>query len=652
MTTTIPELPALDAAPNADTAYTLPYFADRFEGVLDEKTDEDWIAITLSAGETVTITLTGHGVTPSADTILTLYDADGEQLARNDDIDSDAGNYHSQLTFTPDSDGTYYISAAAYTNNPAQDNAGGYLLTVSGRSGEGGIESYRDSDTGVDVTLAPDAGAVALQGSPYDDTLTGNEDANWLFGHGGDDTLHGGAGDDRLYAGPGFTTLHGGPGADWLVGRAEPRPRYEDRYEWAAYTLSPEAVTVNLRDGTATGGDAEGDVLHGIDGLIGSAHDDTLTGNRLGNELYGGAGDDTLAGGGLSPGHWDYLEGGPGADTLIGSPPAGNSTTFAAYRQSPQGVTVDLRDSTAMGGDADGDTFESIQSLMGSGHDDTLAGDDDPNVLVSGDGNDSLDGRAGDDVLHGDHLTGHSSGGDDTLSGGAGNDWLAGGPGADRLSGGAGQDTADYRESGAGVTVRLHNATAAGGDAAGDTFAALLTIEYTDTDGNTQTEQVPDIEHLHGSAHNDTLAGDSRDNTLAGHAGDDALYGGPGGGDDTLHGGAGNDRLYGGRGADTLSGDGGNDTLHGGPGDDTLYGGAGNDTFVFAPGHGEDALPDFGHGADRIDLSAFDGIDSLDDLSIAQTDRGAVIDLSDHGGDTLTLAGVHPDALTGDDFIF
>ena len=653
MTTTIPELPRIDATADADTAYTLPWFADRFEGVLDDKTDEDWIAITLSAGETVTLTLTGHGPTPSADTILTLYDADGERLARNDDIDQPAGNLNSQLTVTPESDGVYYISAAAYTNNPAQDNAGGYVVTVSERRGEGGIESYRDSDTGVDATLADNADTLALAGSPHDDTLTGNAAANWLFGHGGDDTLSGGAGDDRLYAGPGFTTLNGGPGADWLVGRAEPNPRYEDRFEWAAYATSPEAVTVNLRDGTATGGDADGDLLHGIDGLIGSAHDDTLTGNRLGNELYGGAGDDVLAGGGLSPGYWDYLEGGPGADTLTGSAPTdGSATTFAAYRESPEGVTVDLHDSTAMGGDAAGDTFESIQSLLGSRHDDTLAGDNHTNVLVGGDGQDALDGREGDDVLHGDHLKGHSRGGNDTLNGGPGHDWLAGGPGGDALSGGAGQDTADYRASGAGITVRLHNATAAGGDATGDTFAVLLTIEYADADGNTQTERVPDIEHLHGSDHHDTLAGDSRDNTLAGHAGDDTLYGGPGGGDDTLHGGAGDDRLYGGRGEDTLSGGRGNDTLHGGPDHDTLYGGAGDDTFVFAPGHGEDALPDFGHGADRIDLSAFDGIDSLEDLSIAQTDRGAVIDLSDHGGDTLTLAGVLSDALTGDDFIF
>ena len=70
--TTITEIPRIDAAPDATTVYRLPHFSARFEGTLDDRTDEDWIQLDLSAGETVTLTLTGHGETPSADTILTL----------------------------------------------------------------------------------------------------------------------------------------------------------------------------------------------------------------------------------------------------------------------------------------------------------------------------------------------------------------------------------------------------------------------------------------------------------------------------------------------------------------------------------------------------------------------------------------------------
>ena len=50
----------------------------------------------------------------------------------------------------------------------------------------------------------------------------------------------------------------------------------------------------------------------------------------------------------------------------------GNATTFAAYRHSPEAVTVLLHDGAALGGDADGDTFEAVHSLLGSRHDDTL----------------------------------------------------------------------------------------------------------------------------------------------------------------------------------------------------------------------------------------------------------------------------------------
>ena len=650
---TITEVPALDAAADAGTWYFMPYFADRLEGVLADRQDEDWIAIELTAGETYDIALAGHGETPSADTILTLYNSAGERLAFNDDIDLAAGNRYSMLSFTAPHDDTYYLSAAAYARNPAQDNSGGYVLTVSARRGEGLIESYRDAERGVEVTLAAEAVAWALEGSAYDDTLTGNDQVNWLFGHGGQNNmLRGGGGDDWLYAGAGFNTLEGGPGADVLVGHIDPNPDYGARFEWAAYTASPAGVTVHLYDGTAQGGDAAGDTLHGIDGIIGSAHADTLSGNRFGNELWGGAGNDVLAGGGLSRGHWDYLEGGAGADRLLGSARVdASATTFAGYRHSPEGVTVHLHDGTAQGGDAAGDTFEAINSLMGSAHADSLAGDDEANVLVGGDGPDRLAGRGGADVLHGDYLSGGGAG-NDVLDGGRGDDWLRGGPGADTLSGGAGQDTASYQGSSAGVVVRLHTATARGGDADGDRFGQLLAVDYRDAAGHTQTEQVPDIEALHGSDHDDILAGDSRANTLLGRAGNDKLYGGPGGGDDTLHGGPGDDALYGGRGDDLLSAEAGADSLVGGAGNDTLYGGAGADTFVFKPGHGDDTIGDFERGADRIDLSAFAELDAFADLTLTQTDRGLVIDLSAQGGVTITLEGYQSAALTEADFIF
>ena len=192
---------------------------------------------------------------------------------------------------------------------------------------------------------------------------------------------------------------------------------------------------MNLGSGLAAGGDAEGDTLFGIDGVIGSAHDDMLTGNEISNEVFGGAGDDVLMGGGVPPdfSYFDYLEGGPGADTLIGS----DGLVFAGYNESEAGVEIRLYDGTSRGGDAEGDTFESINSIWGSDHDDILAGDENFNVLIGRDGNDVIEGREGGfDALYGDDFFENITGGDDELNGGEGDDYLQGGPGADVLKGG------------------------------------------------------------------------------------------------------------------------------------------------------------------------------------------------------------------------
>ena len=256
--------------------------------------------------------------------------------------------------------------------------------------------------------------------------------------------------------------------------------------------------------------------------------------------------------------------------------------------------------------------------------------------FVAGSGNDIvigneaanlLEGRGGDDELLG-------NGDNDLLEGGAGNDMLEGGAGADRLTGGIGEDTASYESSDAGVVVRLHSLAARGGHAEGDSFIGRATVQDT---------EVPDIEHLIGSSHDDTLAGDLSNNTLMGRGGDDTLYGGPDGGDDRMYGENGNDRIYGGV---------GNDMIYGGAGDDVLSGGADDDTFVFAPGNGDDTITDFTDGDDKIDLSAFADITSVDDLSMDQREGDIVINLSNQSGGSITLQDFVIADLDASDFFF
>ena len=241
------------------------------------------------------------------------------------------------------------------------------------------------------LIIARDTVIERFSAGSGDDAVIGNDADNVLGGLSGNDTLVGGNGDDWLYGGRGADRLEGGDGEDG-----------------ASYYWSDAAVRVDLSTGEAAGGEADGDTLHGIEMLTGSAHDDGLTGNDVGNELLGIDGNDTLTGGAGD----DWLYGGADADRLDG----GAGEDGASYYESDAGVRVDLGAGAAAGGEADGDTFRGIEHLRGSAHDDGLTGSDASNLLLGGDG-------------------------DDTLDGGAGNDWLNGGPGDDVLEGSDGDDT-------------------------------------------------------------------------------------------------------------------------------------------------------------------------------------------------------------------
>ena len=105
-------------------------------------------------------------------------------------------------------------------------------------------------------------------------------------------------------------------------------------------------------------------------------------------------------------------------------------------------------------------------------------------------------------------------------------------------------------------------------------------------------------------------------------------------------------------GDDTLSGGAGDDRLAGGPGDDRLSGGPGADVFIFAPAGGYDVVTDFRAGEDKIDLSAFAGIDSTDGLALQQQGDDLIIDLAAHGGGEITLQGFNETDLADAHFIF
>jgi Ca2+-binding RTX toxin-like protein len=123
----------------------------------------------------------------------------------------------------------------------------------------------------------------------------------------------------------------------------------------------------------------------------------TIQGNVFGGDgkdrLYAGAGNDALSG---QAGD-DTLMGGAGADYLGG----GAGSDRAAYTSAKAGVTVSLANASLNTGDAKGDTFNSVENLVGSNFSDNLFGDNARNVISGGAGNDTIKGYRGNDVLAG-----------------------------------------------------------------------------------------------------------------------------------------------------------------------------------------------------------------------------------------------------------
>jgi Ca2+-binding RTX toxin-like protein len=169
--------------------------------------------------------------------------------------------------------------------------------------------------------------------------------------------------------------------------------------------------------------------IHGTEGrnsLHGTDQDDFILGYGGNDTLMGRQGRDMLSGGAGA----DHLDGGLGRDA-------------ASYGNADSAVSVSLESNFGQWGDAQGDTFTSIEDIFGSAFNDLLTGNGADNFIHAGDGDDYLNGRAG----------------KDELNGGNGNDWLFGGDGADELIGGAGNDTlaaegaADILEGGTGADV-------------------------------------------------------------------------------------------------------------------------------------------------------------------------------------------------------
>jgi len=482
------------------------------------------------------------------------------------------------------------------------------------------------------------------------DTMYGNDEANWFRGIDGNDLQYGFGGNDTIESGFGDDTLYGGTGEDFMYGK------------------------------------------HGQDVLFGESGNDELTGNAGDDVLYGGAGDDTLCGewdrdtayggagddifidagarshmenGRLVVDDADVLYGGAGSDRYIirhvGTIETNNGTQVTVddtrgLLAFHGGEDVDALEVAAAGRvDISGITLSGVEvlSLSGAGpHDVTLSAAQAANLFV-------VQGlRVGDAVrIAGVTFSGPATAGDGGAVG-------AGQVQVGSLNGNTVLHIGTNAAPGADVHLMLSGSYDPGQIIlAGNAFGIAADGGQP---GGAQMNGTPGDDALTGGAGDDVLRGDTGADTLVGGAGNDLLYGNQqadllyggegvdtifGGQDaDLVFGGLGGDALYGNMASDHIYGAEGDDTLFGGQGDDDLQGGAGNDVLIGNMGNdtltgseGADVFSAAGGGADvAADFRLTDGdrigLRAGDTWSVADAGNGAVVTFGT--GEQLTLTGV------------
>ncbi len=667
-----------DAAASGGTAYALA-LGDTFEGTIGSSDDVDWVAIELTAGEALVLTVYGtHGAIDGiGDTTLTLYDASGSQVAFDDDAFAAGGNHFSLIEYSVPVSGTYYIAVAGYSGG----DTGDYILRTTTDSFriEDIVSQITEFGWGIPTAIAHDENTgetmhvhiANLTGPGQQLALLALEQWSIVTGITFAVTTNSSSADIRFdddqsgaFAGPSSYNPATGVinhaevnvGTGWLgsygttvdshsfltylheIGHAlglMHSGNYNGSATWGVdnhfsndstiftvmsyFDMAEAGIAPYAR--TITPMIADIAAVWALYGTPASVHGGDTS--WFANSTVGGLTGDVMAaiwdGAAISAGLY-----GGGAVSLTVLDTGGVDTFDLSTVTVSQ--TIDLRDGgISLIGRGTGSAAATnsvviaqgtvIENVIGGSGDDTITGNEAANEIRGGDGTDWYFESLGDDSFDG------GSGGLDRVilagveTGGIGVTDMGGG--TVRVISSLGTDT--Y------VGVELYAF-----DDATLTTAEMLALaapvpQYGDETADALTG-TPVADELHGLGGHDWIDGLGGDDRLFGGDGDDSVLGRDG--DDYIEGGAGDDNLPGASGNDEIHGGSGNDSLGGGEGDDRLYGDDGNDWL--GGGSGNDRL-EGGMGNDL--LSASYGDDTI--LGGAGHDQIAAGPGADHveGGD-------------------
>ncbi|MEL7039724.1 MAG: pre-peptidase C-terminal domain-containing protein, partial [Cyanobacteria bacterium J06592_8] len=262
------------------------------ESYIDLPEDVDFYSFNLEAGQTVSLDIDTEeslvdgvinfrpvvypalaDILQTFDTELRLFDADGNELAVNNDGAASGEDYSRDpyLEYTATEAGTYYVGVSQLGNRnydpfTARSGSGWTFPEVGVFNGFYDLNVSLTGDRNLEIIGTDDS--ETLEGAAGDDLVAGLLGDDTLFGNGGDDVLRG----DRNSRDPGGTVggddvISGGEGNDQIGGKA------------------------------------------GNDLLSGDAGDDEIWGDDGNDTIMGGTGNDTLTG--------DDFSGGSGSDLFV-----------------------------------------------------------------------------------------------------------------------------------------------------------------------------------------------------------------------------------------------------------------------------------------------------------------------------------------------
>jgi Ca2+-binding RTX toxin-like protein len=287
---------------------------------------------------------------------------------------------------------------------------------LDGGSGRGDVASYYEGVFG--VTLDPGRADI------YTDTPDHLKDIEGLEGgHTGESFLYGDSGPNGLFSGGGRVNVSGGDGDDLLEASTWPRDDILGGDGGDDYILAGGGSD-RIDDPTWALGSNEAHVADGSDTIFGEDGPDQIVGGEGDDHISGGKGNDNVAGG---PGN-DLGIGGDGDDNVIlgegddldvegvgDDEDAGDEgTDVLTYEKASAAVTIDLAEATATGNGADV-VYRGFEIVRGTPFEDTIAGNEEPNIIFGLAGDDNISGMDGDDELDGGD-------GSDTADGGMGLD--------------------------------------------------------------------------------------------------------------------------------------------------------------------------------------------------------------------------------------